>query len=95
MLEMILPADSRMFPSVGVTASLRETVVLGSRGDNSRDSGVSARLELLVRRLLDRRPRALLLSSLVTSTWKSLGMFCMFGSCRDTRPVEVLVMLRE
>ena len=91
----MLPADNRTFPSVGVTASLRETVVLGSSGDNSRDSGVSARLELLVFRLEERRPRALLLSSLVTSTGKSLGMFCMFGSCRDTRPVEVAVMVRE
>ena len=89
------PADSRIFPSLGVTASLSETVVLGSRGDNSRDSGVSARLELLVFRLEERRPRALFLSSLVTSTGKSLGMFCMFGSCRDTRPVEVAVMVRE
>ena len=84
-----------MFPSAGVTASLRETVVLGSRGDNSLERGVKARLELLFFRRDDRRPRAAFLSSLVSSTEKSLGMFCMFGSWSDTRPVTVLVMVLE
>ena len=91
----MLPADSRIFPSLGVTASLSETVVLGSRGDNNLESGLSARLELFCLRLLERRPSALRLSSLVSSTGKSLGMFWRLGSCRDTRPVEVLVMVRQ
>ena len=88
----MLPADSKRFPSAGVTASLRETVVLGSSGDNRRASGVRARLELLDLFLEDLRPRAFFLSSLVSSTEKSFGMFCMFGSCRETLPVAVLVM---
>ena len=94
-LLLLLPADKRTFPSLGVTASLRETVVLGWRGDNSLDRGLSARLELFCLRLVARRPRALRLSSLVTDTGKSLGMFCRLGSCSDTRPVEVLVMVRQ
>ena len=39
-------------------------------------------------------PSAFSMSALVTATSKSLGMFCMLGSCSEIRPVDVSVWHR-